>query len=148
MESIVLKAFITPKSLCNRSKYCLYVQYFDRFFNFDKCVLQPCLRPQTASAQRYLFKLCGYVALQTRLTQQAWKRTYLPQSSRQSIFAVAGFTMRVFNNLSGCLLLLGHYILSKLQPYPFERLHQLHAGVTPNPTYEPISFGSGQPAAT
>ncbi len=36
-------------------------------------------------------------------------------------------------------------LLSKLQPYPFERLRALHAGVTPNPAYSPISLGIGEP---
>jgi N-succinyldiaminopimelate aminotransferase len=36
-------------------------------------------------------------------------------------------------------------LLSKLQPYPFERLRLLHAGVTPNPAYKPISLGIGEP---
>jgi N-succinyldiaminopimelate aminotransferase len=36
-------------------------------------------------------------------------------------------------------------LLSRLQPYPFERLRQLHAGVTPNPAYKPISLGIGEP---
>ena len=36
-------------------------------------------------------------------------------------------------------------LLSKLQPYPFERLRLLHAGVTPNPAYTPISLGMGEP---
>ena len=36
-------------------------------------------------------------------------------------------------------------LLSKLQPYPFERLRLLHAGVTPNPAYTPISLGIGEP---
>ncbi|MES2413535.1 MAG: succinyldiaminopimelate transaminase [Pseudomonadota bacterium] len=36
-------------------------------------------------------------------------------------------------------------LLSRLQPYPFERLRQLHAGVTPNPDYTPISLGIGEP---
>ena len=36
-------------------------------------------------------------------------------------------------------------LLSRLQPYPFERLRQLHAGVTPNPDYRPISLGIGEP---
>lgn len=36
-------------------------------------------------------------------------------------------------------------LLSKLQPYPFERLRQLFAGVTPNPAYSPISLGMGEP---
>jgi len=35
--------------------------------------------------------------------------------------------------------------LSKLQPYPFERLRQLFAGVTPNPTQRHISLGIGEP---
>ena len=36
-------------------------------------------------------------------------------------------------------------LLSRLQPYPFERLRQLHADVTPNPAYPPISLGIGEP---
>ena len=36
-------------------------------------------------------------------------------------------------------------LLRLLQPYPFERLRQLHAGVTPNATYRPISLGIGEP---
>ena len=36
-------------------------------------------------------------------------------------------------------------LLSKLQPYPFEKLRQLFAGVTPNPEYSPISLGIGEP---
>ena len=36
-------------------------------------------------------------------------------------------------------------LLSRLQPYPFERLRQLHAGVTPNLAYTPISLGIGEP---
>ncbi len=36
-------------------------------------------------------------------------------------------------------------LLSKLQPYPFERLRLLHAGITPNPAYRPISLGIGEP---
>lgn len=36
-------------------------------------------------------------------------------------------------------------LLAKLQPYPFERLRQLFAGVTPNPQYTPISLGIGEP---
>lgn len=36
-------------------------------------------------------------------------------------------------------------LLSRLQPYPFERLRQLFAGVTPNPAYPPISLGIGEP---
>jgi len=36
-------------------------------------------------------------------------------------------------------------LLSRLQPYPFERLRQLHAGVTPNPAYPAISLGIGEP---
>ncbi|MDD2927018.1 succinyldiaminopimelate transaminase [Rhodoferax sp.] len=35
--------------------------------------------------------------------------------------------------------------LPLLQPYPFERLRQLLAGVTPNPAYSPISLGIGEP---
>ena len=36
-------------------------------------------------------------------------------------------------------------LLSKLQPYPFERLRQLFAGVTPAPQHRPISLGIGEP---
>ena len=36
-------------------------------------------------------------------------------------------------------------LLSKLQPYPFERLRQLFADVTPNPAYRPIGLGIGEP---
>jgi N-succinyldiaminopimelate aminotransferase len=36
-------------------------------------------------------------------------------------------------------------LLSRLQPYPFERLRQLFAGITPNPALEPISLGMGEP---
>ena len=36
-------------------------------------------------------------------------------------------------------------LLGRLQPYPFERLRQLFAGVTPNPAYRPISLGIGEP---
>ena len=36
-------------------------------------------------------------------------------------------------------------LLLRLQPYPFERLRQLHASVTPNAAYKPISLGIGEP---
>ena len=36
-------------------------------------------------------------------------------------------------------------LLSRLQPYPFERLRQLFADVTPNPAFRPISLGIGEP---
>jgi N-succinyldiaminopimelate aminotransferase len=36
-------------------------------------------------------------------------------------------------------------LLTKLQPYPFERLKQLFAGVSPNPKFKPISLGIGEP---
>jgi N-succinyldiaminopimelate aminotransferase len=36
-------------------------------------------------------------------------------------------------------------LLTRLQPYPFERLRQLFAPVTPNPRYTPISLGIGEP---
>jgi N-succinyldiaminopimelate aminotransferase len=36
-------------------------------------------------------------------------------------------------------------LLAKLQPYPFERLRQLFAGITPNPAHAPISLGIGEP---
>lgn len=35
--------------------------------------------------------------------------------------------------------------LSRLQAYPFERLRQLFATVTPNPAFRPISLGIGEP---
>ena len=35
--------------------------------------------------------------------------------------------------------------LSKLQPYPFEKLAQLKAGVTPDKAYGPINLGVGEP---
>ncbi|WP_457424954.1 succinyldiaminopimelate transaminase [Roseateles sp. P5_E7] len=35
--------------------------------------------------------------------------------------------------------------LDKLQPYPFERLRELTAGITPNPALAPISLGIGEP---
>ncbi|WP_426210332.1 succinyldiaminopimelate transaminase [Massilia sp. TWP1-3-3] len=35
--------------------------------------------------------------------------------------------------------------LDKLHPYPFEKLRQLFAGLTPNPHYAPISLGIGEP---
>ena len=36
-------------------------------------------------------------------------------------------------------------LLSRLQPYPFERLRQLVQGVTPSPAHSPISLGIGEP---
>jgi N-succinyldiaminopimelate aminotransferase len=36
-------------------------------------------------------------------------------------------------------------LLARLQPYPFERLKQLFAPVTPNAAYAPISLGIGEP---
>ena len=36
-------------------------------------------------------------------------------------------------------------LLSHLQPYPFERLRQLFAGVTPSTAHRPISLGIGEP---
>ena len=36
-------------------------------------------------------------------------------------------------------------LLTRLQPYPFERLRQLFANVTPNPALRPISLGMGEP---
>ncbi len=36
-------------------------------------------------------------------------------------------------------------LLARLQPYPFERLRQLFAGVTPSPDHRPISLGIGEP---
>lgn len=36
-------------------------------------------------------------------------------------------------------------LLSQLQPYPFEKLRQLFATITPNPAYRPISLGIGEP---
>ena len=36
-------------------------------------------------------------------------------------------------------------LLTRLHPYPFERLRQLFAGILPNPAYRPISLGIGEP---
>lgn len=36
-------------------------------------------------------------------------------------------------------------LLARLQPYPFEKLRHLFSGITPNPAYEPISLGIGEP---
>ena len=36
-------------------------------------------------------------------------------------------------------------LLSRLHPYPFERLRELARGVTPNPALRPISLGIGEP---
>ena len=36
-------------------------------------------------------------------------------------------------------------LLSRLQPYPFERLRQLFSGITPDPAPRPISLGIGEP---
>jgi N-succinyldiaminopimelate aminotransferase len=36
-------------------------------------------------------------------------------------------------------------LLALLQPYPFERLRQLFAAISPNPAYKPISLGLGEP---
>ena len=36
-------------------------------------------------------------------------------------------------------------LLALLQPYPFERLRQLFADISPNPAYKPISLGLGEP---
>lgn len=36
-------------------------------------------------------------------------------------------------------------LLTKLQPYPFERLKQLFQSVTPNPAFKAISLGIGEP---
>jgi N-succinyldiaminopimelate aminotransferase len=36
-------------------------------------------------------------------------------------------------------------LLSRLQPYPFERLRRLFADITPNPDLRPISLGIGEP---
>ncbi len=36
-------------------------------------------------------------------------------------------------------------LLSRLQPYPFERLRKLFIGVKPNPAFSPISLGIGEP---
>jgi N-succinyldiaminopimelate aminotransferase len=35
--------------------------------------------------------------------------------------------------------------LQQLQPYPFERLKALHAGIAPKPGLRPISLGIGEP---
>src|SRR5687768_10030355 len=36
-------------------------------------------------------------------------------------------------------------LLAKLHPYPFERLRALTRDITPNPAFEPISLGLGEP---
>ncbi|MFC7517442.1 succinyldiaminopimelate transaminase [Herbaspirillum sp. GCM10030257] len=36
-------------------------------------------------------------------------------------------------------------LLNKLQPYPFEKLRELFAGIQPNSAYSPISLGIGEP---
>ncbi|MCB1997467.1 MAG: aminotransferase class I/II-fold pyridoxal phosphate-dependent enzyme, partial [Rhodoferax sp.] len=36
-------------------------------------------------------------------------------------------------------------LLQKLHPYPFERLRELTAGLTPNPALRPINLGIGEP---
>jgi N-succinyldiaminopimelate aminotransferase len=36
-------------------------------------------------------------------------------------------------------------LLSRLHPYPFERLRALTQGITPNPAFSPISLGLGEP---
>lgn len=36
-------------------------------------------------------------------------------------------------------------LLDKLHPYPFEKLKNLFAGITPNPQYQAISLGVGEP---
>jgi N-succinyldiaminopimelate aminotransferase len=36
-------------------------------------------------------------------------------------------------------------LLSRLQPYPFERLRELFVGITPDPAHPPISLGIGEP---
>ena len=36
-------------------------------------------------------------------------------------------------------------LLSRLHPYPFERLRAITQGITPNPAFEPISLGLGEP---
>lgn len=36
-------------------------------------------------------------------------------------------------------------LLTRLQPYPFEKLRQLFSGVTPNPDFSAISLGIGEP---
>src|SRR5262249_61958580 len=38
-----------------------------------------------------------------------------------------------------------NHLLTSLQPYPFERLKQLFASVTPNSSYRHISLGIGEP---
>ena len=36
-------------------------------------------------------------------------------------------------------------LLGRLQPYPFEKLRSLHAGVSPNPALQPINLSIGEP---
>jgi N-succinyldiaminopimelate aminotransferase len=47
--------------------------------------------------------------------------------------------------MPGPIIGLMNSLLDKLQPYPFERLRQLFAGITPNPKLRPISLGIGEP---
>ncbi|MCA1938033.1 MAG: succinyldiaminopimelate transaminase, partial [Dechloromonas sp.] len=35
--------------------------------------------------------------------------------------------------------------LAQLQPYPFEKLRALFAGITPNPQYKEIKLSIGEP---
>ena len=36
-------------------------------------------------------------------------------------------------------------LLDRLQSYPFEKLRKLFSGVTPDPAYNPINLGIGEP---
>ena len=56
-----------------------------------------------------------------------------------------GLSQRLNRQAKGGIICLMNPLLARLQPYPFERLRQLHADITPNPAYKPISLGIGEP---
>ena len=35
--------------------------------------------------------------------------------------------------------------LDRLQPYPFQKLRELFAGISPNPDYTPVNLSIGEP---
>ena len=57
--------------------------------------------------------------------------------------AATGYNEKLYTSFS--LGLPVNPLLDKLQPYPFEKLRQLFASVTPNPDYKAISLGIGEP---
>lgn len=56
---------------------------------------------------------------------------------------ILGCIASIFNRIT--LVRSVNPLLDKLQPYPFEKLRQLFAGVTVNPAYPAISLGIGEP---